>query len=178
MNLDTKKRLVDQLKRHEQSNRVALTPYRCPAGKLTIGWGHNYEDKPLIPYIAEYLKVYKCITEVMANRQLLRDVEDAEIDAVRHCKVYERLDDVRQAVLVNMIFNLGDGFIVEGSKHYWPNFNKALNALDYNAAAKAMYETKWYRQLGGDPHGTNDGVLERPEELIDMMMTGKWKEIG
>lgn len=39
---DFHKKLTDQLIKHEG---LRLKPYRCPAGKLTIGIGRNLEDK-------------------------------------------------------------------------------------------------------------------------------------
>ena len=35
-------KITDQLIRHEG---LRLTPYRCPAGRLTIGVGRNLEEK-------------------------------------------------------------------------------------------------------------------------------------
>lgn len=164
MNKETEIRLLDQLKRHEQGNRVALKPYKCPAGKMTIGWGHNYQDKPLLPDIADHLKRDGEITPIMADRQLLKDVEDAEWQAFRLCTVYEDLDEVRKATIVNMIFNLGEGFLSEGSKHYWPKFNEKLRKKDFLGASFQMGKSKWHEQVG-----------DRADELIYQMRTGKWR---
>ena len=157
-------KLMEQLKRHEQSGKVALKPYKCPAGKQTIGWGHNYQDRPLIPDIAEYLKLNGSITPIMADRQLLRDVEEAIDSCGSKIPSWKEIDDIRQAVVVNMTFNLGDGFITRGSKYFWPKFNYHLNRQDYIAAAFQMQSSKWFKQVG-----------QRAIELIKQIKTGKWE---
>lgn len=174
MDDSTKLKLIAQLKIHEQSGKVALTPYRCSKNKLTIGWGHNFQENPLLPDIAKYLSINGCITTIMADRQLLYDINMAITLAESRCKVFEKLSNVRQAVIVNMIFNLGPGFLTPG-KHFWPDFNTHLNNLDYNSVSEEMRDTKWYHQLGGDPIGTDDHILERPEELILQMKTNQWQ---
>lgn len=161
----TRFKLMKQLERHEQGGKVALRPYRCPAGKQTIGWGHNFQDKPLIPDIDEYLRLNGCITSIMADRQLERDTLDAIDDAERLIPVWEELDEVRQATVVNMVFNLGAGFITPKSVAYWPRFNAALGRKDFLSAAYQMERSKWRKQVG-----------PRADELIFQMRTGEWKE--
>ena len=45
-------KLRDMLKRHEGKRRY---PYRCTAGKLTIAYGRNLEDKGLSVKEMEYI---------------------------------------------------------------------------------------------------------------------------
>lgn len=163
MDDQTKVRLAEQLKRHEQDGKIALHPYKCPAGKLTIGWGHNYQDKPLLPDIAAHLKQNGEITPIMADRQLIADINDAEHSAQTKCPVYDDLGGVRQAVIVNMAFNMGDGFITAGSKAYWPVFNDCLSRLDFQGVVKSMKNSRWYRQVGN-----------RAKELMAQMGKGEW----
>ena len=47
-----RKRLVETLIRHES---LELMPYRCTAGKLTIGAGHNIEDNGISKKAAEFI---------------------------------------------------------------------------------------------------------------------------
>lgn len=169
MNEETEIRLLEQLKRHEGSK---LTPYKCSAGKMTIGIGHNYQENPLLPDIAKYLRENGGITPAMEQRQFLRDKEDAEWLAFKYCEVYDKLDDVRQAVIINMIFNMGAGFLnPKNEDDYWPNFNKSLCAFDFEATARNMkYKkdgkslSKWVKDVG-----------DRAYELIEQMRTGKWR---
>jgi lysozyme len=169
MNEETKAHLIARLKMQEQAGKVALKPYKCPAGKWTIGWGHNYQDTPLLPDIKAYFDEHHKILPEMADRQLLRDVEDKIVLAKKHCPNFYKFSEVRQAVIVNMIFNMGSGCM------YWPGLRKALKAMDIEWICREMKDSKWYRQLGGDPDGTDDGILERPEEQIAMMRTDKWQ---
>jgi len=162
-------RLAEQLKRQEQSGKCALKLYRCPAGRLTIGWGHNIEANPLTGFIRYYFNIHDEITREMADYMLDQDLVEAALDASEHIPHFAEMDNVRQDVIINMIFNLGMAGVLG-----FHDFIRALRSKDYAAAAEAMRDSKWYRQLGGDPAGTNDGVLERPEEEIAMMQTGQY----
>ena len=53
--------LIEQLKKHEG---LVLKPYKCPVGKLTIGYGHNLEDNGLSQSVCEYI--------------LIEDIEEAK----------------------------------------------------------------------------------------------------
>jgi len=70
-------------------------PYRCTAGKLTIGVGRNLDDRGISEEEAFYL--------------LDNDIADCVTDLQSHLSWFNRLDDVRKAVLVDMCFNLGIG---------------------------------------------------------------------
>ena len=83
-------RIKAQLVKHEG---LRLKPYRCSAGKLTIGIGRNLDDRG--------------ISQKEAYAMLGRDIVDCEqwlIDEIPD--VYNNLDEVRQSVLLNMCFNL------------------------------------------------------------------------
>ena len=83
-------RIKAQLVRHEG---LRLKPYRCTAGKLTIGYGRNLDDRG--------------ISRKEAYAMLDRDIRDCEqwlIDKIPD--IYNNLDEVRQSVLLNMCFNL------------------------------------------------------------------------
>ena len=83
-------RIKAQLVRHEG---LRLKPYRCTAGKLTIGIGRNLDDRG--------------ISQKEAYAMLERDIQDCEqwlIDEIPD--VYIRLDEVRQSVLLNMCISI------------------------------------------------------------------------
>ena len=71
---------------------------------------------------------------------------------------YHDLCPARQAVIENMIFNLGltrfRGF---------KKMIKAIEDYDYLEAAKQMLDSKWSRQVGN-----------RSIELAEMMSSGEW----
>jgi len=73
-----------------------------------------------------------------------------------------RLDEVRQAVLCDMAFNLGVNGLLK-----WKNTLRFVEQGDYSRAAAAMRSSLWARQ-----------VKSRAVRLVKMMETGQWpKEI-
>lgn len=138
---DSVDKLIKQLKKHEG---IELKPYKCTSGKLTIGIGRNLEDVGISEHEAEYL--------------LMNDL-DTYMTAAKTYDWYAGLNDPRKAVIVSMLFNMGQ-----------TNFNKflkmkqALDAGDYAEAAKQMLDSKWAKQVKG-----------RADELAAQMETGKWQ---
>ncbi len=124
-----KKIVTQQLLENEG---LKLKPYRCPAGKLTIGIGRNLEDKGISENEALYLlnnDISACIADL---QKLFTDAES-----------FENLPENVQAVLVDMHFNLGAaGF---------RNFKKMIKAVkenDFAQAALEMQDSKWFEQVG------------------------------
>ena len=118
-------RLIQTLVRHES---LELMPYRCPAGKLTIGVGHNLEANG--------------ISENIAMLILIEDLEVHESE-LRKFAWFEKLSDVRQEVLVNLHFNIGHDTFLRFKKMIY-NLEKGL----FVAAADEMQDSKWYNQVG------------------------------
>jgi lysozyme len=117
--------LRDQLTRHEG---LRLKPYRCTAGKLTIGVGRNIEDRGISPDEAAIL--------------LDNDISDSIRALSRALPWFDALDAVRQRALVDMSF-MGVGKLLE--------FRRMLAALgrqDYATAAKEALDSKWAQDVG------------------------------
>ena len=134
-------RIKAQLVRHEG---LRLKPYRCTAGKLTIGIGRNLDDRG--------------ISQKEAYAMLERDIQDCEqwlIDEIP--EVYNKLDEVRQSVLLNMCFNLGIKGLLE-----FKNTLSFIGAGDWERAANNMLASKWAKQVG-----------VRAIELSEMMRKGQ-----
>lgn len=134
--------LINQLKRHEG---LKLKPYRCTAGKLTIGFGRNLDDKG--------------ITDEEAESMLKNDIDSTTEAVLKSIPAYKKLNDARKAVLINMAFNLGINGLLK--------FKKVINALDgerYTLAASEMLDSNWAFQ-----------VPNRALELAEQMKTGEWK---
>ena len=132
--------MVRQLRLHEGER---LKPYRCTAGKLTIGVGRNLEDRG--------------ISREESAMLLANDIADMERELQRALPWVARLDEVRARVLVDMAFNMGIVGLL--------NFKRTLatvEAGDYQQAATMMLDSKWAKQVGG-----------RAERLSRMMLTGK-----
>lgn len=115
--------LIEQLKRHEG---LRLKPYRCSAGKLTIGYGRNLEDRG--------------INETEAEFMLRADAEESWEWAATE---FPELDEVRLAVIANMHFNLGPTRL-----RLFHNMYKALRNGAYTMAAEEMLDSLWARQVG------------------------------
>ncbi len=117
--------LLESLKQHEG---LSLKPYTCPAGKLTIGFGHNLDEG---------------ITLTQAYALLDDDIKTCERELDKNFPGWRGHDDARQNVLLEMQFNLGA-----------PRFSKffkmwaALDRRDYDEAAHQMLESKWAEQVG------------------------------
>jgi lysozyme len=117
--------LIDSLIKHEGYRN---TVYQCTAGKPTIGIGHNLETP---------------ISDTAIMQILLDDIDAcvAELDRTR--PNWRQHNEIRQNVLVEMVFNLG-----------MPRLNKftkmwaALDAKDYPRAASEALNSQWAKQVG------------------------------
>lgn len=130
------------LERHE--GRSAKM-YRCPAGYLTVGVGHNLEANPLPESVID---------------ALLREDVAAVIEKLdKSIPWWRALNDVRRAALIDMGFNLGVGGLL--------GFRKALAFLQqhqYDKAADEFADSKWYTQVG-----------DRGKRIVKMIRFGTWE---
>jgi len=116
---------TDLLIQHEA---LRLKPYRCPAGKLTIGIGRNLEDKGI------------------SREEALLMCENDILEAIHDLKSifnWEYIDEIRQLVLVDMRFNLGPGG--------FRTFVKMIVAVrvgDHEEAAAQMKDSAYFKQVG------------------------------
>ena len=162
-------KLIEQLKRHEGFRAM---PYRCTAGKLTIGYGRNIQDVPLtagelqlIGAASQAEVIKNGITKESAEALLILEVQRLHKELAVHLPWFADLDEPRQAVLINMAFNLGLGGLL--------GFNTTLGLIKmgaYVAAAQQMMKTKWSKDVGDGPGGKWD----RAEELAKQMEAGQW----
>ena len=134
--------LWEQLLQHEG---LRLKPYRCSAGKLTIGIGRNIEDVG--------------ITEEEALVLLGNDISRVIAELDLNIPAFSNLDEIRKRVLVDMGFNLGIGRLKK-----FRRMLAALEAGDYAQAAVEMMDSRWARQVGS-----------RAGKLKKMMETGEEK---
>lgn len=112
---------------------LRLKPYKCTAGKTTIGYGRNLDDVG--------------ISKSEADMLFERDFARAEADVRRLLKENdidcEHLIEQRFYVLTDMMFNLGYNRLSQ--------FKKLLYALKnsrYDDAAKEMLSSLWAKQVG------------------------------
>ena len=145
--------LRNLLIRHEG---LKLRPYKCPAGRDTIGYGHNMEAKPLPDHMRDYLAEHGEITRDMAEDLLADDIAGA----IRDCRsLYHRFDtfgDRRKWALIDFLFNVG-----LRTARTFANTNRAINRGDWEAAAQGFEKSLWYRQ-----------VNHRAVEIVSMIREG------
>ena len=112
-----------------QDEGLRLSPYRCTAGKLTIGVGRNLDDRG--------------ITEAEAMMLLGNDIKRVWSELVLSLPwVMDAPEDV-QEVLANMCFNLGLSGLLK--------FKQTLGYLEageYRKASEEMIRSTWAKQVG------------------------------
>lgn len=122
---------------------IRCKPYPCSSGKLTIGVGRNIEDTGITVEEAFYL--------------LDNNIKEGYLSARRLIKDFDSIDEVRQAAIISMIFQLGEvGF----SKFH--TTIRHLNSRDYDAAATSASQSLWARQ-----------TPERAKRVAEMIRTGR-----
>ena len=141
-NIDFAKKAEGEVRLQNGNHKL----YKCPAGYMTIGYGYNIESNGLPESTAEAL--------------LMRTLGDSVTILESNVKFWERHNDARQSVLIDMCFNMG-----------WPTLSKfknmfaALEQEDYETASVEMMDSDWYRQVG-----------IRGRKLVATMKTGVWQE--
>ncbi len=162
--MDTPKPLLWRLLRLHEG--LKLQVYRCTAGRRTIGIGRNLDDNPLtsaeIAHLGRASIAETGITEEEAWWLLDADIAKATAELRRALPFFPSLDEVRQAVLIDMCYNLG-----------WPKLSlfrqtlAAMAAQNYRGAAGMMLRSRWAIQVGKLPN-------QRAGRLSRMMETGQW----
>jgi lysozyme len=118
--------LIAMLIKHEG---IMTIPYRCTAGKLTVGVGRNLDDVGITRDEAVYL--------------LRNDIARVKLELEVVVPTFLELSHGRQNVLIDMCFNLGlSRFIL---------FKKMIAAViagDFSTAADEMLASKWAEQVG------------------------------
>lgn len=143
---------VEQLLIEDEDLR--LKPYRCSAGKLTIGVGRNLEDTGISREEAMYL--------------LRNDVRRAVEQAARIFPRWDFYTDNRRQALTCMLFNMGLGNAFRGFLSF-RNAVRLTREEKWTEAAAAFLDSKWARQDVGDGPG---GRFDRAERLAQMLVDG------
>ena len=118
-------------------------PYKCSAGKLTIGYGRNLDDVGISLDEADY----------MFNNDFNKAYEDVLWLLTKYDIDVNNLSECRLFVLTDMCFNLGRARLFMFKKLF-----QALKKGDYDTAAEEMKDSNWYKQVGN-----------RAKKLCDMM---------
>jgi len=134
-----------QIKRHEG---FVSNAYKDSLGYLTIGYGRMIDKNK-----------GGGITESEAEYLLANDINGVYDNLMHHLSCFTTLDAPRQAVLLNMAFQMG--------VHGLLQFKSTLNLIelgDYDAAADNMLKSLWASQ-----------TPNRANEMATQMRTGQWQ---
>lgn len=110
---------------------LRLKPYKCPAGKLSIGYGRNLEGKG--------------ITEAEARHMLENDIEECfeDLEESIFCGLWAQFPEQIKLVFLDMRYNLGPGG--------FRGFKKMILAAvrkDWPGVKQSMQQSKWFNQVG------------------------------
>lgn len=131
---------TDLLVKHEGERFKA---YKCPAGKRTIGIGHNLDDNGLPPSVAARMT----LSDILANgidhetsREIFAyDLAIAERDAKQFAGLaWESMNNARRAALIDMAFQLGLSRL-SGFK----GMRKAMQTGNWNQVAYETLDSKY-----------------------------------
>jgi lysozyme len=143
---------------HRLESRICLDegfraePYLDTVNVPTIGYGTTR-------ILGRPVQLTDSPIEEPIARQLLRqDLFVACMDAQSVIPHFDRMNSVRQEVMVNMAYNIGKGRLAGFSKML-----TAAQGMDYERMAVEMKDSKWYEQVGA-----------RAERLCNAMREGFW----
>jgi lysozyme len=173
-------KLIQQLTLHEG---LRFRPYKCTAGKLTIGIGRNLDDKPILA--SEQQKLFgkvltqqqltetlnRGITKEQAELILSWDVLDAVADAKALLPNFAKLSEQRQFVIIDMAFNMG-----RRGLGTFRNTLRMINEGDYTQAAANMLKSKWAKQVKS--RAIRLSIMMRDNLYHDQVTTQMLRNLG
>jgi lysozyme len=119
----------------------SATPYRCTAGKLTIGYGTNLDDG-----ILSKKRVDEILNAGPLSKECAKELLDYTVGYL-HTKLEHRLPFFRdepykiQAVLICMAYQMGpDGL------YGFENMIVAFKEGDYKTVCPEMLDSKWAKK--------------------------------
>lgn len=111
----------------KENEGLKLYPYRCSAGKLTIGYGHNLDG----------LGISRAVADLMFEE----DFDRAYGQAAASIRGFLLLNGLQQMAIVDMVFNMGIAGVL--------NFKKMIAAIakgDHEEAANQILDSKYAKQ--------------------------------
>jgi len=141
-----KEDFINKLIAHEG---LRLQVYQDSLGIDTIGIGRNLEDRGITKEELDWMDIPNMaivhtmgITEADAMYLAENDVQIVEEELVRAHPCVDKLDNVRQLVLMDMAFNMGVPRLCKFKKMW-----NAIHNEDYANAAKEMLDSRWANQV-------------------------------
>ena len=136
---------ADRPKVYDDATGLPIVPGTVVKGHPTIGIGRSLDIEGLFPDEVDYL-LGNNVTRVCAGLD-------------QRLAWWRTLSDPRQAVLIDMAFNMGIGGLMG-----WPNTLRKIAAGDYAGAASDMRDSLWAKE-----------VHTRATKLADQMESGEWQ---
>lgn len=124
---------TDAMQMTKEFEGLRLKPYRCSAGKLTIGYGRNLDDVGISKEEAEYLFLID-YERARCNLRALLAANGIKEESIPVDVFY---------VLTDMMFNLGYDRLSQ-----FKNLLSELKKGSYDGVAREMKNSKWYTQVG------------------------------
>ena len=174
MKPENEKNLIKQLSIDEGRKNF---PYLDTVGIWTIGIGRNLKvglsddelllifqktDKKTYLDLVNYFKVHP-LTELQIDYLFKNDINKHTEKLFKLLPWIKNLSEIRQCVLINMAFNMGEGNGVVGLT----SFKNTLSLIEngkYEDAARNMLMSKWAAQVHG-----------RAQRLAKQMQTNIWQ---
>ena len=117
--------IQDLIKKHEG---LRLNMYLDSLGIPTIGWGFNLRDNAISTDIAQ---------------ALLNFILSPILSQLATYDWFNKLNDVRQAAIVDMAYNLGLSKLLQ-----FQHMLQAIEAGNFDDAADEMLNSLWAKQVG------------------------------
>ena len=140
MPLNKHDKLSEMIARHEGFRKY---PYKCPAGKWTVGYGHNIEDNGISEKVASTLLKIDIGIAIKEVYNIIPKLYDYAIP--------------RQHALIDLMFNIGMPAFLTFKKMI-----KAIKEEDWEKASAELKDSKYYRQ-----------TRSRSKEIYKILKTGE-----
>ena len=118
----------EKMRKHIESNEGRHNkPYKCSEGKLTIGVGHNIEDRGLSDKVIDLL--------------FIEDIQEAYLTAHSLFYRFVSMPQNAQTVFMDMAFQLGKSRLRK-----FKNMIACANERDWKGVVLEMVDSRWYHQ--------------------------------
>jgi len=153
--------LVKMIAIHEG---IVLNVYQDHLGINTVGIGRNLDDRGITD--GELLFMNKTIDDIYDNGLTqeeayylcMNDIAIVEKELLANKPIVNRLNAVRQMILIDMAFNMGVPRLMQ-FKNMW----LAIEKVNYLLACEEMIDSRWAGQVGS-----------RAMKLSVAMKNGEW----
>lgn len=134
-------------------------PYKCTAGKLTIGIGHNIEAREWTPEEKKAIGDWKKGITENAAMMILRNDINICLEKLKTLGFWYYLDEERQYALLDMCFQLGFNGLMK-----FKNMLEAIRCKNMVEAEKQCLDSNYARQ-----------TPNRAKRIAKLIRYGRWE---